>query len=131
MKSKRTLIDPIPCFMPIWTGGILTAHAKTTRNYVSSATLEHLVDREFTESSACLVGEIHDGNDDYAHQYNGQFCIFCHAMSIHPASNAIHDGGDTLIKFKIKMYNHMIDKHEFKAQKINLKKVPKIQDMVC
>lgn len=131
MKAKRTLIDPIPCFMPIWTAGILTAHAKTDRSYVTTATIEKLIDREYTEHDACLVGEIHDGDDSYAFQSNDKYCHYCDNMSIEGASPALHDGGDALIKFKIKMYNHMVDKHGFKARKIDVKKVPKIKDMVC
>ncbi len=131
-KSKLTLIDPIPCFMPLWTNALLFAH----RKYDDSNTMASIMSKEFhlewSNPSACLVGEINKQVLGYGNAYYcGKRCYFCNEMSSQPSKDALNEGGDTLIKFKIEMYNHMIDEHNFKGHKINIDKLLKIEDMVC
>lgn len=134
MRSKLTLIDPIPCFIPIWTAGISTVHAmeknRGNNNEVLMNIVEKIVHRDFSNTAACLVGEAHGFDDPYLLGHEAP-CDYCGEMCGSPAGTAVRQGGDVLIKFKIKMYNHMVQKHGFEGSKIDLKKIPKIKDMVC
>ena len=143
-KSRRTLIDPIPCFMQIWTGainavqnaGVINAEYDTS-NQVKISKLNLTTPNgkvvDYGSVMSCLVGEIHGFDAAYAEDDagHGNHCKYCSTMCSTPASKACDRGGDELIKFKIKMYNHMIKKHNFQANKIDIDKVPKIKDMVC
>ena len=128
---KQTLIDPIPCFIPIWTSAINYASLKNTgdKKQEQSAYLYDKFNLNYSSSSACLVGEAHEQantNNLYWYSQTEDFCRFCDTMCMRQGEQAMVKGGDTLIKFKIKLYNHMVEKHGFKGNIITLDKVPKV-----
>ena len=144
MKSKRTLIDPIPCFMQFWTNAINVVQnsqiTDTFGNKIASNTLKVALLKikspngsvlDYGDTTSCLVGEIHGFDSSYVVHKGGQYCEFCKRMCAVPAKKAAMAGGDKLIQFKIQMYNHMVEKHKLKGNKIDIKKIPKIKDMVC
>lgn len=151
MPSKTTLIDPIPCFVPLWTNAIRTAHLKISSEETDDvlSTIRELElcgpngEIDYADTACCLVGEAHgfpegvdyadhntyDGN--YQEVENPEYCRFCLNQCRKPALKAVKKGGDVLTKFKVKLYNHMIDEHGMKGNKIDISKIPKIKDMAC
>ncbi len=135
---KQTLLDPIPCFIPMWTNAINFAQLADNKNKIkeklTSATLiiSEKFDMQYSDCPSCLVGEAHTqlgkGTEDtYTnHGIVSEYCAKCSFMCGNQALVAVNRGGDTLIKFKIKLYNHMVEAHGFKGKQINLKKLQKV-----
>ncbi len=144
--SKRTLVDPIPCFIPIWTAAIQNEDVQklvkevNDDNWEHSSVEERLVDRRllkieeiadhrFQNAKCCLVGEA-NGFDRYIDK-DGELCSECDTLCGTPAYRAVLKGGDTLIKFKVRLHNHMVDKHKYKGKFIDIKRVPKTGKVSC
>ena len=135
---KQTLLDPIPCFIPMWTNAInfaqLPKNKESIKEKLTSATLliSQKFDMQYSDCPSCLVGEAHQqlgkGTEiTYTnHGIVGEYCAKCSFMCGDQALKAVNSGGDKLIKFKIKLYNHMVEKHGFKGKMINPKKVFKV-----
>lgn len=126
--TKQKLVDPIPCFMSLWTNAINMAWQlkPSTQDHLCITDVDNLLKstrKRYVNHASCLVGEIHGFNDDY--QKYGTRCKFCLSASTDEAARAIEYGGDILIKFKVRMYNHMIDKHGLKGKKIKLADIQK------
>lgn len=127
----QKLVDPIPCFIPIWTNAISYAKINGIAQENIARTIQEKFNRRYSSSTCCLVGEAHEQlgkgtEDDYASYGNKKFCQVCDTLSMIGAEKAMFKGGDTLIKFKIKLYNHMVTEHKFKGNIIDLDKVPKV-----
>ena len=130
----QKLVDPIPCFIPMWTNAINFAQLPTNKSLTEKATvlIKNKFNMDYSDCPSCLVGEAHEqlgkGTEEtYTNAFdNNGYCRRCTMMCGDQALHAVKSGGDTLIRFKVKLYNHMVEKHGFKGNIITLDKVPKV-----
>lgn len=127
---KQTLIDPIPCFIPMWTNAINFAQLKSNKESLLTQSVTTLIENKFnmnySDCPSCLVGEAHDQlgkgtAGQYTVSFEKGYCAKCSKMCGDKALKAVKKGGNTLIQFKVSLYNHMVKDHKFKGKKINPK----------
>ena len=131
---KQKLVDPIPCFIPIWTSAISFAQLHNLKKGEDSMSMSSYIHKKFKmnygDCKSCLVGEAHQQlgkgtENSYSNIMGSDSCNRCGNMCGDQALNAVNKGGDTLIKFKVKLYNHMVEKHGFSGNIIDITKVQK------
>lgn len=132
---KQTLIDPIPCFIPMWTNAINFAQLKSNKESLLTQSVTTLIENKFdmnySDCPSCLVGEAHQQlgkgtNIQYTITGEKGYCSKCAKMCGDKALVAVKKGGNSLIQFKVSLYNHMVIEHGFKGKKINPKKLNKV-----
>lgn len=148
--AQRTLVDPIPAFIPVWTKAIELAdimkiqcdvvqtddfcvyNSKLAERDTRISKIQEYIEHNFIDQNCCLVGEAYkfkkkDYNDQYldSGRKNPWYCKTCDTLSIQPAFEAVVHGGDVLIKFKVSLWNHMVVYHKQKGNTIL--KIPEIK----
>jgi len=119
----------------MWTNAINFAQLQSNKEKLLTQSVTTLIENQFamnySDCPSCLVGEAHEqlgkGTESkYTLSFEKGYCKKCSNMCGDQALKAVKKGGNSLIQFKVSLYNHMVTEHGFKGKKINPKKLNKV-----